>query len=461
MINNLTTATSLGFTELQERGSATLSYSPNALLDASAPRTRAQLILGLAILLIFVVGFGLWSVLAPLAEAAIAPGVIKVEGNRRTIQHLEGGIVREILIHDGSQVQAGQVLMRLDNIQSNATVETERAQRWALLAQDARLNAEMARALKITFPTDLLASTDPRAIDAVLGQRVLFEARTANLNSQLRVQRARIDQQQAVIAGARGQLQATQRQLALTRQEEQMRSGLVSQGLSRLPELLALQRSLAGLEGTQQDLNGQIDRAQATIEETQQQIQQVLDQHMQEVLTDLRDVRGKLAETEERLRAANDVESRRDIVAPESGTVVNLHVFTLGAVVKPGDPVADLVPDHDRLVAEVNIQPNDIDVVYSGLQAEVRLPAFKQRLVPYLNGHVTWVAADVTKDEQAHRQYYRSYILIDREQLERLPNVFLTSGMPVEAHIMLGERSFFDYITQPIRDSFHRAFKEE
>ena len=240
-----------------------------------------------------------------------------------------------------------------------------------------------------------------------------------------------------------------------------MRSGLVSQGLSRLPELLALQRSLAGLEGTQQDLNGQIDRAQATIEETQQQIQQVLDQHMQEVLTDLRDVRGKLAETEERLRAANDVESRRDIVAPESGTVVNLHVFTLGAVVKPGDPVADLVPDHDRLVAEVNIQPNDIDVVYPGLQAEVRLPAFKQRLVPYLNGHVTWVAADVTKNEQAHQQYYRSYILIDRDQLERLPNVFLTSGMPVEAHIMLGERSFFDYITQPIRDSFHRAFKEE
>ena len=140
---------------------------PIALLDASAPRTRAQLVLGLAILLIFVVGFGLWSVLAPLAEAAIAPGVIKVEGNRRTIQHLEGGIVREILIHDGSKVQAGQVLMRLDDIQSNATVETERAQRWALLAQDARLNAEMARASKITFPADLLASTDPRAIDAV------------------------------------------------------------------------------------------------------------------------------------------------------------------------------------------------------------------------------------------------------------------------------------------------------
>jgi len=461
MSADLTRAMPLGFAGLQECGSATLPCPPNALLDASAPRTRTQLAFGLAVFLVFVVGFGLWSVLVPLAEAAIASGVIKVEGNRRTIQHLEGGIVREILIRDGSKVQAGQLLMRLDDIQSVATLETERAQHWALLAQDARLTAEMARAREITFPADLLASTEPRAVDAMLGQRVLFEARTANLNSQLQIQRARIDQQQAVIAGARGQQQAIQRQLALTRQEEQMRRGLVSQGLSRLPELLALQRSVASLEGTLQDLNGQIDRAQATIEETQQQIQQVTDQRMQEVSTDLREVRGKLAEAEERLRAATDVQSRRDIVAPESGTVVNLRVFTLGAVVKPGDPIVDLVPDHDRLVAEVNIQPNDIDVVYPGLQAEVRLPAFKQRLVPYLHGHVTWVAADVTKNEQAHQQYYRSYILIDREQLEHLSNVFLTPGMPVEAHILLGQRSFFHYITQPIRDSFHRAFQEQ
>ena len=210
-----------------------------------------------------------------------------------------------------------------------------------------------------------------------------------------------------------------------------------------------------------QELTGQVDRANATIAEAERQIQQVLDQRIQEVSTELREVRGKLADVEERLRAATDVQTRRDIVAPEAGTVVNLRLFTLGAVVKPGDAVLELVPDRDRLVAEVNIQPSDIDVVFPGLKSEVRLPAFKQRLVPFLHGEVTWVAADVTTNEQTRQQYYPARIQIDREQMEKLPNVFLTPGMPVEAHVQIGERSFFRYMTQPIRDSFARAFREQ
>jgi HlyD family secretion protein len=448
----------------RDRGTGLPPFPPNALLDAPAPRTRWPVLFGLVVFLVFVVGFGVWSVLAPLAEAAIAPGVIKVEGNRRTVQHLEGGIVREILVRDGDKVQAGQVLMRLDDIQSDSTTEAQRAQRWALMAQDARLVAELAGgtgAVPIEFPPELLNSSHPRARDVVRGQREVYEARMASLNSQLQVLRARIEQQHATIRGAQGQMTATRNQLALIRQEEQMRRGLVAQGLARLPDLLALQRAMAGLEGTMQELNGQIDRANATIAETERQIRQVLDQRIQEVSTELREVRGKLAEVEERLRAATDVQTRRDIVAPESGTVVNLRLFTIGAVVRPGDALLDIVPDHDRLVAEVNIQPSDIDVVFPGLQSEIRLPAFKQRLVPFLHGKVTWVAADVTTNEQTRQQYYRAYILIDREQLERLPNVFLTPGMPVEAHVQIGERSFFQYMTQPIRDSFARAFREQ
>ena len=180
-----------------------------------------------------------------------------------------------------------------------------------------------------------------------------------------------------------------------------------------------------------------------------------------EAATDRRDVRAKLSDAEEKLRSAVDISSRRDIVAPEDGTLVNQKVFTVGAVLKPGDPVFDLIPTQDRLVAEVNVQPMDIDVVYPGLRAEVRLPAFKQRLVPYLHGHVTWVAADVTINEQSRQQYYRAYVLIDPDQLAHLPNVFLTPGMPVEAHIQIGERTFWRYITQPLRDSFSRAFREQ
>ena len=147
--------------------------------------------------------------------------------------------------------------------------------------------------------------------------------------------------------------------------------------------------------------------------------------------------------------------------ATEDGTVMGSKFFNLGAVVRAGEPVMDLVPSHDRLVAEVQLSPNDIDVVYPGLHAEVRLPAFKQRLVPYLHGEVTWVAADVTTNEQTRQQYYRAFILIEPEQLAALSNVFLTPGMPVEAHIQIGQRSFWRYMTQPIRDSFTRAFREQ
>jgi HlyD family secretion protein len=298
-------------------------------------------------------------------------------------------------------------------------------------------------------------------MEAVTGQRALFEARQANLNSQVQVLQARIEQQVGFISGAKGQLNATRQQMIFAKQEEQMRRGLVSQGLGRLPELLALQRATASLEGTIDDLNGQIVRANASIDEARKQIQTTIDQRLAEAAGDRRDVRAKLSDAEEKLRSAIDISARRDIVAPEDGTLVNQKVFTVGAVLRPGDPVFDLVPTQDRLVAEVNVQPMDIDVVYPGLRAEIRLPAFKQRLVPYLHGHVTWVAADVTVNEQSRQQYFRAYVLIDPDQLAHLPNVFLVPGMPVEAHIQTGERTFWRYLTQPLRDSFTRAFREQ
>jgi HlyD family type I secretion membrane fusion protein len=387
--------------------------------------------------------------------------VIKVEGTRRTLAHLEGGIVQEILVRDGTRVEAGQVVMRLDDVQSGATLEGLRAQRFALQAQEARLAAEAERASQITFPAELATATHPRAIEAMTGQIALFDARRSSLLSQVSVMEAREVQQQATISSARGQLLSSRRQLELIVQEEVMRRNLVNQGLARLPELLALQRSLHGLEGQIVDLQGQIDRAQATIQEARNTIRQMTDQRMQEINTDRRDVSARLADFMERERAAGDVSTRREVLAPEAGTVVNLRAFTIGAAIRPGDPLMDLVPARDQLVAEVNVQPNDIDVVYTGMQAEIRLPAFKQRLVPYLHGHVSFLAADVTTDQQSRQSFYRAYITIDQEQLDRLPSVFLVPGMPVEGHIQTGQRSFWRYMTQPIRDSMARAFHEQ
>ncbi|MGY3608493.1 MULTISPECIES: HlyD family type I secretion periplasmic adaptor subunit [unclassified Bradyrhizobium] len=416
---------------------------------------------------VFIGGFSVWSISAPLAEAAIANGLIEVEGQRRVIANQEGGSVQELLVREGDHVLAGQVLMRLNDVQASATAETARAERWALLAKLARLDAETAGRSDIGFPDDLLAAASGqgfdalRAADVVSGQRALFEARTVSLKSQVAVLRDRVDQQLGVIESAEQQQRATRQQLELIRHEAEIKQGLLTKGLATLSVVLALQRNQAGLEGTLGDLSGQIQRARATIAESRSSMKQIQDQRLQDVSNDIREARIRLNEVDDKLRAAQDVAVRRDVVAPEDGTVLGMRVFNIGAVVKPGDTVMELLPSRDRLVANVKLSPNDIDVVYPGLEAQVRLPAFKQRLVPFVAGRVTFVASDVTADEQTKSNYYKVQILIDQGQLARLPNVRLTPGMPVEAMVQLGERSFFRYITQPVRDSFHRAFHEQ
>ncbi len=434
---------------------------PDIVLDTPAPRTRAASLFGMAVIIAFFGGFAAWSSLAPLAEAAIAPGVIKSEFSRSTIQHLEGGIVREILVHDGDRVQQGQVLIRLDDAQSAATLETTRATRWSLLAQDARARAELAGGSAIAFPADLLAATDARAMEALAGQRALFEARRASLFSQTEVFESRIAQQASVRVAAASQVLSAETQLRSYRQEERDIAPLVTSGLIQRPRLLQIQRSATEQEQRITSAQADIERAAGAIAEARNQIRQTQDQRMQEVATEMRDVRIRLNEAEERLRAAQDISTRREIVAPEDGTIIGLKVYNIGAVVRPGEPVMELVPARDRLVAEVNLSPTDIDVVYPGLQAEVRLPGFKQRLVPYLHGHVTFVAPDAVFDERSRAYHYRVLVMIDEEQLRALPGVTLVPGMPVEAQIQTGERSFLRYMVQPVLDSFHRAFREQ
>ena len=434
---------------------------PPLVLDLPRPRTGGPVALGLAVLLAFAGGLGAFSVLVPLSEAAIAPGTIKAEGSRRTIAHLEGGIVREILVRDGDSVRAGQPLLRLDDVQAVAGREAARALRWTLLAQDGRVAAEIAGAPAIAFPPDLLGAAEPRAREAMDGQRVLFASRQASLRSQLQVLEQRILQAQALGNSAEAQIASQRRQRDLLLREEADVQVLVRQGLERFPRLLGLQRQVASADGAVADFLSQLERARSQAAEAAAQIRQALDQRLQEASAEARDVRAKLNEAEEKLRAADDVSARRDILAPEDGTVLNTRFFNPGAVVRAGEPVMELVPARDRLIAEVRVSPTDIDVVHPGLRAEVRLPAFKQRLVPFLDGEVTVVAGDVTTEERTGMEYYRVRVSIDEGQLARLDGVALRAGMPVEAQIQVGERSFLRYMVQPLIDSFHRAFREQ
>lgn len=425
------------------------------------PQTRIPLLIGLGAITLFAGVFSVWGAVAPLASAAIAPGIVKVEGSRRTVQHLEGGLVREIVVRDGDRVQAGQVLARLDDVASVAQHASLKSQRITIMTQQARLAAEFAGMPDIAWPEEILRDKhDARVADALAAQTALFISRRATLESQLSVLTERVEQLNATIASARSQIRSQREQVDLLRSEIATVAEMVKLGHERKARLLGLQRQEAALVGNREDLESQIIRSEASIAETRAQMRSLRDQRANEVASELAEVRQKLVDAREKEKQASDVAVRREIVAPVSGSVMNSRFFTVGGVVKPGDPILDIVPTDDRLVAEVQVAPGDIDVVHIGLSAQVRLPAFKQRLVPFLTGKVVFVSADAVADEKAQRSFYRAHIVLDEGQLARLRDVQLTPGMPVEGLILIGERTFLEYLVQPLRDSFARAFRE-
>jgi HlyD family type I secretion membrane fusion protein len=440
------------------------------------PRTRWPIAAGVVIILVFLGALGAWAAHAPISSAAVANGQLRVEGNRRTVQHLEGGIIREFLVRDGAAVQQGDVLLRLDDVQSQATSENFRAQLDASLALNARLVAERDHRDTIEFPTELLARrSEVRVAEMIVSQQSAFDSRRRAVEGQKAVLRQRIGQYRAQIDASRAQISFTERQMELIRQEVSSIEPLVNRGVIARPRYLALQREDAGLSGTREQQLGAIAQAEQGIGEAEMQMLQLDNNLLNDVTTQLQDVRTKIADYEERLRGAADVQQRREVVAPVGGVVANMRFFTIGGVVRPGDPILDLVPRDETLVVDVRISPMDIDVVEVGQTTEVKLTAFRQRVMPILLGRVTYVSADVTNDARpdpqsqqqrpdqpgANGPYYRATVALDMEQIRHLENVTLTAGMPAEVLVIAGERTMLSYLWQPLRDSLRRAFREQ
>lgn len=425
-----------------------------------APPVQRLTRIGLIGVAVFVGGFGLWAAFAPLSTAAVGAGQIKVEGNRKTLQHLEGGIISELLIHDGDKVARGQVLMRLSNAQPGAQVASFSSQRLALLAQDARLIAERDGGGTIGFPSDLMASADPRAAESMAGQQSIFTSRRAAMEGQVAILTQRIAEAGAEIDSHNAQVRALDQQIALMREELDGALQLFTKGYEPKTHILALKREAAGLDGARGDQLGQIARAEQTISEARLQIAETTKQRASEIATELTDVETRLTETTQRLRAANDIEQRTEIRAPLSGSVVNLRFFTNGGVIRPGDAILDIVPDRLGLVVETRIKPSEVASIQPGLPAKVRLTAFKQRVVPLLDATVTMVSADALRDRDNGEPYYSAEVEIDAEQLARLKDVKLISGMPAQVVIPTGERTLLDYLLSPLRESYSRALSE-
>jgi len=440
---------------------ATIPTSTTA--DIVAPSNpRAWIVTGVLTIVIAFGGFGTWAALAALDSAAIAPGVVVVESERKSIQHLEGGLVKEILVRNGDAVARGDVLIRLESTQSNAMYDIVRGELDAVRAEEARLIAERDGRENIAFPDELLARADTPKVDKALqGQRNLFTARRTSVEGQVAILGQSIAQFQAEIGGLKSEQAARERQLEILDDEVRGLRKLLKQGSVSRNEVLAYDRKIAELGGEKGRFMANVSRAEQGIGETRLRISQLEKSVREEVVAKLRDVQQRIFGLEERLVAAEDVLGRTEIRAPTAGVVMGMRVHTTGGVVAPGQEILQIVPVGDRLVIEARINPIDIDDVAIGQQATVRLTAFKLRSTPIIVGTLVNISADRLVDEQSGTPYYLARIEVSRDELEALGDLALQPGMPVEALIKTGARTALGYMLSPLTDNMARAFKEK
>ena len=411
-----------------------------------------------------VIGFGsfiLWGFTANLDSAAIARGNVIVDSQRKTVSHLEGGIQKRLLVHEGEAVKKGQPLLELDDTRARAELQQLRGRRIGLLAKLARLRAEQAMAREVSFPKDLLDPGSSIASDLVSAESKLFERRRAVFEGKLAYKQKEIEQITAQIEALKAQIEAnTQRQALVQERVEAMR-GLEQKGFASKANLSELQLELSELIGDGGDLAAQKARGEQARQGAEVGILSIEQEWQSDIASEFLKSQLELNETNERIVSAKDVLDRLVVHAPQDGVVLNINTRTPGGVVEPGQPIMDIVPQDEKMLIEAKMNLRDIDAVRVGSETQVRLTAYDARSMLPLSGHVTYVAADQTIDPQAQVAYYIVRAEFDAGALAGRPLVSLYPGMPAELLIKQRERKAIDYLLEPITESFNRAFKED
>lgn len=452
-----------GATNTVDRWAERLLPDDPSQMNDPTQRARPMIMLGLMLMLLLFGVVGLWASVWPLSTGAVAPGRVVSESNRKEIQHLEGGIVKEILIKEGDRVVAGQTLLRLDSTNAEARNDQVLGQYLAAKATEARLIAERDDKPSIQFPQEYLdtAESDVKVKEALDTQRRLFNARRESLEGQISVLNQKIAQSGEEIRGLRDQITAANSQIDLLQQEITVVENLLKSGNALKTRLLALQRQQASLVGQRGQAQAMVSRANQTINESKISIINQRTEFLNKVVAELKETQVQLSTLEEQWRASADVARRVEITAPIPGIVTALTVHTVGGVVKPGETLLTLVPTEDRLVIEAHVAPQDIDVVHAGLKAQVRLTSFSMRYLRPVEGTVINVSADRFDDAQARESYFLARIEIPQSELQLLGDLKLTAGMPAETLIVTGRRTMLSYMIRPIRDSFGHAFHDQ
>ena len=434
---------------------------PTRVVTAQPP-IGGWILTGMVVAGVFFGGFGAWAALAPISSAAVAHGYVVVESSRKTIQHLEGGIVEDIKVKEGDLVQAGDLLLTLAPIQAQAKRDALRRELINLWAAEARLKALLSGAGQPDFPPQLTElSGDPLVGDILRAQEELFATARTSIEGQVSVLQQRIDQYGSQIRSIEQLVKGYDQQLSTLAQQRKDTEYLVEQRLTRKSDLFDLDRQIASLRAQRGSDTARIEQVRQGIGETEMQIIAAKDDFRDKQAQELDTVRSRSAEIEQSYKTAQDVLERQEVRAPVTGTIVDLKYHTNGGVVGPAQPIMEIVPLGDRMMIEARISPLDIDEVYPGLPVSVRLTAFRMRTTPTLDGKLITVSADQLQDERTGMPYYKGMVELPPEAFKGLPKeIKLYPGMPADAMIKLHDRTFVDYILGPFEQSMHRAFRE-
>ena len=416
---------------------------------------------GLRVLLAVIFLAGGWAVLMPLAGAVVVPGNLVVQSNVKTIQHPTGGVVAEIPVHNGQRVAAGDLLLRLDATQAQASLQMVSKQLDEVRARIARLVAERDGVAQLEVPPELAGRAGEGSVKTLLAsEQQLFKARANARRSQTDLLQSRVSQLGEEIAGLDAQVESKSKQLELIAGELSGVQDLYDKRLVPLTRLTTLQRESARIEGERGQLTSAIAETKSKIGEAQLQIVRLDQDFRTDVVKELGESQGKESELVERGVAARDLLDRIEIRAPTSGVIHQLAAHTIGGVIRAGDTIMEVVPDLDDLQIEARLQPNDIDQVRMGQKAFIRFSAFNQRVTPQLNGVVSYVSADISRDQQTNASYFTVRVTLPGEERRRLAGLQLVSGMPAEVFMQTGSRTMMSYLLKPIADQLQRAFVE-
>lgn len=434
--------------------------------DDAPDSPRPELMLGIGIIFVFFVGFLGWAAFAPLDAGAFAQGQVSVSGNRQAVQHRDGGVVGALMVAEGDKVRRGQVLVRLNAGELNASERGAASQVFALLAQRSRLIAERDRLPTLPIPPEF-AGLPPEdqtlADEAMRLQRLQYAARGAGRSTETGVLNQRIGQLRDQMDGYERQIEANATQQRLIAEELEGLRSLAAQGYAPLTRVRALERTAAALEGEQGSLRAQVARTREQIGEARLQTLGVSTKLNEDVAEQLRQVEIQLNDLRPKMIELRDQLARAEIRSPATGQVVGLSVFTPGGVIQPGQTLMEIVPDEASQVIVAQVDPADIDNLRIGLDTEVKFPGLRERNPPIVHGRVTRISADSFTDEKTGRSHYRAEVVVPQSELEKLGSAArsIRAGMPVQVVMLTRKRTVLAYLVEPLVQSLWRSGSEQ